>query len=84
MFRETEMRAFRSGVYDVAFFSPPCHTFSICRFRFMSGFPVLRTFDDVLGTRTKGNYLLAVTAVNTIVERMCDLIMALHDLARPG
>ena len=73
------MRAFRSGVYDVAFFSPPCHTFSICRFRFMSGFPVLRTFDDVLGTRTKGNYLLAVTAVNTIIERMCDLIMTLHE-----
>ena len=73
------MRAFRSGVYDVAFFSPPCHTFSICRFRFMSGFPVLRTFNDVLGTSAKGNYLLAVTAVNTTIERMCDLIMTLHD-----
>ena len=36
------LRALESSVYDCAFFSPPCHTFSICRFRYMSGFPVLR------------------------------------------
>ena len=71
-------RAFAGGAYDVAFFSPPCHTFSICRFRFMSGFPILRTFFDVLGENTTGDHLVAVTAVNTIIERMCDLIMLMH------
>jgi hypothetical protein len=73
------MRAFEKGVYDVAFFSPPCHTFSICRFRHMSKHPVLRTIDDIMGTLQRGDHLLAVSAVNTLVERMCQLIMVLHD-----
>ena len=71
-------RAFEKGLYDVAFFAPPCHTYSICRFRFMSGFPVLRTIHDIMGSTMTGDHLATVSAVNTIVERMCDLIMILH------
>ena len=76
------MRAFEKGVYDVAFFSPPCHTFSICRFRHMSNHPVLRTIYDIMGTLQRGDYLLAVCAVNTLIERMCQLIMVLHNLGK--
>ena len=69
------MRAFEKDVYDVAFFSPPCHTFSTCRCRHMSNHPVLRTIHDIMGTLQRGDRLLAVSAVNTLVERMCQLII---------
>ena len=77
------LRAFESSLYDCAFFSPPCHTFSICRFRYMSGFPVLRDIQHVMGLPSlTGEHRLAVTAVNTIVERMCALIMVMHRLGK--
>ena len=44
----------------------------------MSGFPVLRTIHDIMGSTMTGDHLATVSAVNTIVERMCDLIMILH------
>ena len=75
-------RAFEAKAYDVAFFQPPCHTFSICRFRYMSGFPILRTIFDITGSNTTGAHLVTVTAVNTIIERICDLIMILHEQGR--
>ena len=62
------LSAFQAKRYDVAFFAPPCHQFTICRFRYMSGFPILRPIFDIMGSKTTGAHLVAVSAVNTIIE----------------